>query len=70
MVHIHLPSNWDCADSASDQMMNGLEHIRKMLGDEDHSRLTDADIKDALYHYYFDVEQTTNWLLGLCFCLL
>ncbi len=48
--------------------MNGLAHIRRMLGDEDHSRLTDADIKEALYHYYFDVEQATNWLLGKCAC--
>ncbi|KAI0722178.1 hypothetical protein C8T65DRAFT_134547 [Cerioporus squamosus] len=51
-----------------DQMINGLEQIRRMLGDEDHSRLTDADIKDALYHYYLDVDKATNWLLGRSRC--
>ncbi len=59
-----------CSETPTDQLMNGLAHIRRMLGDEDHSRLTDADIKDALYHYYFDVEQATNWLLGKCACRL
>ena len=45
-------------------MMNGLEHIRNMIGDEDTSKISDADITDALYHYFFDVDQATAWLLG------
>lgn len=47
-----------------DRMMNGLEHIRSMIGDEESSKLSDTDIVEALYHYYFDVEQATAWLLG------
>ncbi|RPD66692.1 hypothetical protein L226DRAFT_115691 [Lentinus tigrinus ALCF2SS1-7] len=53
----------DLSQEDYDQMISGLEQIRRMLGDENHSRLTDADIKQALYHYYFDIEQATNWLL-------
>ena len=48
----------------TERMMNGLEHIRNMIGDEDSSKISDADITDALYHYFFDVEQATAWLLG------
>ncbi len=44
--------------------MNGLEHIRAMLGDEQQSNLTNTDIKDALYNFYYDVEQATAHLLG------
>ncbi|KAI0751444.1 hypothetical protein C8Q80DRAFT_1157328 [Daedaleopsis nitida] len=46
-----------------EHMMNGMEHIRRILGDEQQSGLSDADIKDSLYHYYFDVEQATQYLL-------
>ena len=48
----------------TERMMAGLEHIRNMIGDEDSSKISDADITDALYHYFFDVEQATAWLLG------
>ena len=44
--------------------MNGLEHIRDMLGDEKQSKISDAEIKDTLYHYYFDIDQSVSWLLG------
>ena len=45
--------------------MAGLEHLRDMLGDEKHSLISDADIKETLYHYYFDIEKSTAYLLGL-----
>ncbi|KAI0824665.1 hypothetical protein BC628DRAFT_1410793 [Trametes gibbosa] len=46
-----------------ERMMDGLEHIRATLGDEHQSGLTDKDIKDSLYEYYFDVEQAIADLL-------
>ncbi|KAH9850047.1 hypothetical protein C2E23DRAFT_905383 [Lenzites betulinus] len=46
-----------------ERMMDGLEHIRATLGDEHRSALTDQDIKDSLYEYYFDVEQAIADLL-------
>lgn len=45
-------------------MMDGLEHIRATLGDERQSALTDQEIKDSLYEFYFDVEQAIADLLG------
>ena len=48
----------------TERMMNGLEHIRNMIGDAEASKLSDQDIAEALYHYFFDVEQATAWLLG------
>ncbi|KAI0722989.1 hypothetical protein C8Q76DRAFT_793974 [Earliella scabrosa] len=54
----------DLSQQDYEHMMNGLEHIRRMLGDEQHSNLSDADIKDALYQCYWDIEQATDYLLG------
>lgn len=28
------------------------------------SGITDEEIKDALYHYYYDVAESLNWILG------
>lgn len=48
-------------------MTQGLEQIRATVGSEAESGMTDKDIKDALYHYYFDIQQSLNWLLGMKF---
>ncbi|KAI1789022.1 hypothetical protein LXA43DRAFT_601149 [Ganoderma leucocontextum] len=53
----------DLSPEDHERMVNGLEHIRSMIGDEESSKLSEADIIEALYHYYFDVEQATAWLL-------
>ena len=58
---LYTPLNLTCL---SERMMNGLEHIRNMIGDAEASKLSDEDIAEALYHFYFDVEQATAWLLG------
>jgi hypothetical protein len=47
------------------QMNDGLEQVRLIIGDEDLSELSDNSIKDALWEYYFDVEKTVQWSLGL-----
>lgn len=44
--------------------MTGFEHIREMLGDEKHSLISDKEVKDTLYHYYFDIEKSVAYLLG------
>ncbi|OSC98689.1 hypothetical protein PYCCODRAFT_964801 [Trametes coccinea BRFM310] len=54
----------DLSPEDYDRMMDGLEHIRATLGDEKQSALTDQDIKDSLYEYYFDIEQAIEDLLG------
>ncbi|KAI9066374.1 hypothetical protein FKP32DRAFT_1566029, partial [Trametes sanguinea] len=54
----------DLSPEDYDRMMDGLEHIRATLGDENQSALTDQDIKDSLYEYYFDVEHAIEDLLG------
>ncbi|TBU31998.1 hypothetical protein BD311DRAFT_775557 [Dichomitus squalens] len=53
----------DLSSEDHERMMNGLEHVRSIIGDEESSKISDADITDALYHYFFDIEQTTAWLL-------
>ncbi|KAI0356515.1 hypothetical protein OH77DRAFT_1535381 [Trametes cingulata] len=53
----------DLSPEDYDRMMDGLEHIRATLGDERQSALTDQEIKDSLYEYYFDVEQAISDLL-------
>lgn len=35
-----------------------------MLGSEEECGFSDQFIKDSLYHYYYDVQQTVDYLLG------
>ena len=48
-----------------ERLANGLEQIRAMLGPEEASGISDKEIKDTLYHYYFDVQQSIDWILGV-----
>ncbi|CAL1701559.1 unnamed protein product [Somion occarium] len=43
--------------------MSGLDHIRATVGSQEQSGLSDKEIKDTLYHYFFNVEQSINYLL-------
>lgn len=52
------------SSGCSEQLQYGLEQIRATLGPVEQSGITDQDIKDTLYHYYFDIEQSLNWLIG------
>ena len=45
-------------------MVNGLGSVRAVLGSEAGGGLSDKDIKDSLWYYYFDVEKTVEYLLG------
>jgi len=44
-------------------MDSGLDHVRSLLGDAGTSDLTDKQIKDSLWYYYFDAEKTVAWLI-------
>ena len=35
-----------------------------MIGTEAQSGISDQDIKDTLWHYYYDVQQSVDYLLG------
>ncbi|GLB33494.1 putative elongation factor Tu C-terminal domain [Lyophyllum shimeji] len=45
------------------RLLYGLEQVRQVLGDEDVTGLSDKDIKDALWEYFFDEEKTIQWAL-------
>ena len=53
------------AEYAQAQMNDGLEQVRLVIGNEVTSELSDNSIKDALWEYYFDIERTVQWALGL-----
>ena len=43
-------------------MESGVTSIRAILGEN--TPVTEQDIKEALWNYYFDVEQSVTFLLG------
>ena len=47
-----------------------LKEVRQVLGNT--PEIKDAEIKETLWYYYFDVEQTVSWLLSkyLIWCSL
>ncbi|KAK7695564.1 hypothetical protein QCA50_000200 [Cerrena zonata] len=53
----------DLSPADYEQLMRGLEHIRGILGPEEASEISDREIKDTLYHYYFNVQESLNWLI-------
>ena len=48
--------------SDTEQLRTGAIKVREILGDE--VRVTDRAIEDSLWHYYYDVEKTVNYLLS------
>lgn len=44
-----------------DAMANGASQVRKALG-EDAAKVTTAQIQDALWHYYYDVDKSVAYL--------
>ncbi|ORX51594.1 hypothetical protein DM01DRAFT_1270681, partial [Hesseltinella vesiculosa] len=45
-----------------EQLDEGLQYVYSVLGDD--VPLTDVEIKEALWYYYFDKEETVDWALG------
>ncbi|KAG8218344.1 hypothetical protein J3R82DRAFT_3962 [Butyriboletus roseoflavus] len=58
------PPSFPHPSSYAAQMESGIEHIRAVVGDEASSGLDDAVIRDTLWQFYFDVEQSIAWLFG------
>lgn len=44
-------------------MREGTNKVRDVLG-HDVSSITDEKIQEALWHYYYDIEKSINYLLG------
>lgn len=44
-------------------MDSGLDHVRSLLGSAESSGITDKQVKDSLWYYYFDGEKAVGWLL-------
>ncbi|KAG6831884.1 hypothetical protein H0H92_007001 [Tricholoma furcatifolium] len=53
----------EMTDEQHAQLLHGLEEVRNVLGDESVSGLSDKDLKDALWEFFFDQEQTIQWAL-------
>lgn len=45
-----------------EQLRQGTIKVREVLGVEPIA--TDAEIQESLWHYYYDVEKTVNYLLS------
>jgi HBS1 N-terminus len=46
-------------------MKKKIAEVRELLGDS--RSIKDSEIRETLWYYYFDVEQTLSWLLGKLF---
>lgn len=53
------------AEYVQAQINDGIEQVRLVIGDEVTSELSDNAIKEALWEYFFSVENTIQWALGL-----
>ncbi|KAI0796509.1 hypothetical protein C8Q75DRAFT_198313 [Abortiporus biennis] len=53
----------DLPEQEREQLYDALEQVKEALGSEEQSGLSDDLIKDTLYHYYFNVQDSIHWLL-------
>ena len=44
-------------------LADGLAHVLSVVGGDD-IPVSDMEIKEALWYYYFDREETINWVVG------
>lgn len=49
----------------TERLTNGLEAIRAVIGSEAESGIADKEVKDTLWYYNIDVQQSIDWLLGV-----
>ncbi|ESK93714.1 hypothetical protein Moror_1412 [Moniliophthora roreri MCA 2997] len=45
------------------QMIDALERVREVIGEEDISGIPDSEVRDAIWYYNFDVENTVSWCI-------
>jgi len=46
-------------------MEAGLESVRAVIGNPETSGLSDTTLRDVLWEYYFDIERTIQWAIGI-----
>lgn len=62
-LYLILPPDF-AHDRPTAQMIDGLEQVRNIMGDQEHSGFPDQAVKDALWEFFFDVDKSVVWLLG------
>ena len=50
------------SDYLIEQLRLGTIQVRDTIGDQ--VSLTDGEIQDSLWHYYYDIDKTVNYLLS------
>ena len=46
----------------AEQLVRGIAEVRRVLGPE--VPISDHDIRDSLYYYYYDVSKTIKYILS------
>jgi hypothetical protein len=47
-----------------EKLIYGTEQIRATIGTVEQSGITDQEIQDTLYNFYYDIEQSLNKIFG------
>lgn len=50
------------------QLIDVLEQVRQVVGGEEDCGISDREIKDSAWYYFFDTEKTVQWCLGAYIC--
>lgn len=48
----------------SDELCDALERVRAIIGSAQTSGISDKELKDLLWHEYYDVNKAVDWALG------
>lgn len=59
----YLQLNTKLLTKKSEQLQHGAVEVRGVLGPE--VGVSDQEIEEALWHYYYDVEKSVNYLLSM-----
>lgn len=74
MLFLFLVDESQLSNEDLDALEEGLDYVYGVIGQD--VPLTDVEIKEALWYYYFDKDETVNWALGkyktriVCMCWL
>ena len=56
----------DMSEEDKQQMERATKKVRDVLGSD--VMISDKDIQDSLWYYFYDVEKTVNYILGMPLC--
>lgn len=63
-MRTYVPDCQSGTDSkAIEHLRQGTAKVRDVLGPE--LPITDKEIEDSLWHYYYDIDKTVNYLLSM-----